>query len=204
MGTIYNKVFASVYDSFMHRFERGLFKKRKYLLGHLTGNILEVGSGTGVNFKFYAPDLRVLAVEPSAAMIKIAKTKVTDQNNIEFLNFGVTDRKIDNHIPEKSLDAIVSTLVMCTIPNPHEAVANFKKWLKPGGKLIVLEHIHASRPFNRKFQTAFNPIWKTFGEGCNLTRNTDELIKGAGFKALHEEYFVRLLRFHAGVFVLDE
>lgn len=193
-----------MYDPFMHSFERKLFKKRKNLLSNLKGDVLEVGSGTGVNFKFYSPEARVLAVEPSAAMIQVARTKVSKKNNVEFFNLGVTDPEMDDHIADKSLDAVVSTLVMCTIPNPHRAIANFKRWLKPGGKLIVMEHIHASKPINRKFQTVFNPIWRTFGEGCNLNRNTDELIKGAGFKALHEEYFVRSLRFHSGVFILDE
>ena len=201
MSKIYNKIFAKVYDPVMHGFERSLFKKRKKLIAELSGTILDVGSGTGVNFKFYSPGTKIISVEPSPSMINIAKTKVSQKYQIDFHNCSVTDPGLSNHIPENSLDAVVSTLVMCTIPNPQQALDNFSKWLKPGGKLVVLEHIHASKPANRKFLSLLNPIWKTFSEGCSLTQDTDKMIKDAGFKALTEEYFVRTLRFHSGVFV---
>ena len=203
MENAYNKLFARVYDPIMHPFERGLFNRRKKLIAELSGTILDVGSGTGVNFKFFNPGTRIIAVEPSTAMINVAKNKASQKYQIDFHNCGVTDLELNNQIPENSLDAVVSTLVMCTIPNPEQALANFSKWLKPGGKLVVLEHIHASKPANRRVQSLLNPIWKTFSEGCTLTRDTDKMIKNAGFKALTEEYFVRTLRFHSGVFVLD-
>ena len=78
----------------------------------------------------------------------------------------------------------------------------FKNWLKPTGKLIILEHIHAEKNPNRFLQNIVNPVWKLVGDGCNLNRDTDVLIKEAGFKIESEEYFKQSLRFYRGIFTL--
>ena len=93
---------------------------------------------------------------------------------------------------------------MCTIKNPELALDNFKKWLKPDGKLIIIEHIHSDKKGKALVQTILNPVWKVIAEGCNMTRHTDELIKAKGFKPLEEHYFTIGLRIHKGVFVLEQ
>ena len=201
---LYQKLFANFYDVFMHDFEKKLFKKRKNLLSNLEGNILGVGEGTGVNFKFYPKETTVYSVEPSKAMLEKAKLKANDKGNITFYNYGINDQALDNELEEKSMDAIVCTLVLCTIPDPVLALDNFKRWLKPTGKLIIMEHIHAAKPLNKTLQNIINPAWKVVGDGCHLNRNTDALIKEAGFLPLNEEYFKRTLRFYAGVFTLSK
>lgn len=201
---IYQKLFANFYDVFMHDFEKKLFKKRKNLLSNLEGNILGVGEGTGVNFQFYSENTSVYSVEPSKPMIEKAKTKAEGRGNIIFYNYGINDKALDEELKEKSMDAIVCTLVLCTIPDPVLALQKFKKWLKPNGKLIIMEHIHASKPLNKSLQNIINPAWKIVGDGCHLNRNTDILIKEVGFVPVSEEYFKRTLRFYAGVFTLTQ
>ncbi len=188
----------------MHGFERKLYKKRKYLLSKLEGHVIGVGEGTGINFQFYPEDIHIHAVEPSKPMLEKARIKAVGNSNITFYNKDINDVALNEHFKEKSIDAVICTLVLCTIPDPIKALQNFKKWLKPNGKLIILEHIHASKPANKKLQNFINPVWKVFGEGCHLNRNTDLLIKEAGFTPILEEYFMRTLRFYSGVFKLGE
>lgn len=200
MSTIYQKFFAAIYDPLMNGFERGLAKNRFELLNSLEGTILEVGSGTGVNFQFYNPEAKIIAIEPSLPMLKKAEIKVTEFPNINLYNYGVNDAEIHDLIPEGSLDAISCTLVLCTIPDVELALTNFKKWLKPGGKLAVLEHIKSENKLGGTFQEIVNPIWKVAGEGCNLTRNTDVLIKEFGFESDNPNYFNNTLRWHQAVY----
>ena len=173
------------------------------MLTGLNGEIIEVGAGTGVNFKFYDKQAHVMAIEPSLPMLKKAKNKLASGSNIKFLNYGVCDPELNQHIKENSIDYVVSMLVLCTIPDPEKALAQFKKWLKPDGKLIILEHIHSVHPRNKKIQNIVNPVWRAFADGCNLNRNTDQLILEAGFKPLSEEYIKRSLRFVKGVYKME-
>jgi len=204
MSKTYQKLFATFYDPFMHRFERSLYKTRKELLAGLKGEIIEVGAGTGVNFQFYKNQAHVIAIEPSMAMLKKAEKKIPDGANISVFNFGVCDLELNRQIKKHSIDFVVSMLVLCTIPNPEEALKQYSKWLKPDGKLIVLEHIHAAHPRNKKIQNVINPAWRTFADGCNLNRNTDKMILEAGFKPIKIEYIKRSLRFVKGIYQLNQ
>ena len=201
MSKIYPKLFAKFYDKFMVSFEKKIENDRKKMLHKLTGNVLDVGSGTGVNFGFFNNDVNVFAVEPSKPMQDKSISKINNKN-IKLINLGINDEKLHHIIKENSLDAIVSTLVLCTIPNPDLALDNFKKWLKPDGKLIIIEHIHSDKKNKARIENILNPFWKIFSEGCNLNRHTDELLKEKGFKPLEETYFTIGLRIHKGVFVL--
>ena len=196
----YQKLFANRYDSFMDGIEKDFFELRKELIQPLEGKILDVGSGTGVNFNHFNENTEVTAIEPSIYMLEKAKNKFPNQENIRLYNLGVNAEELNKIIQPNSLDYIVCTLVLCTVPNPNLALKNFKKWLKPKGKLIVLEHIHSHKKINRVLQNTINPIWKIVGDGCNLNRNTDILIKEAGFLLEKEEYFKKTLRFYKGVF----
>jgi ubiquinone/menaquinone biosynthesis C-methylase UbiE len=202
MAAFYKKIFARVYDRFMYKTERGLYKKRKKLISSLSGNVLEVGSGTGVNYQFYSSEVKLIALDPNLAMLKMAEAKADPRLNIVYLNHGVDDRELDQHIDKNSLDVVVSTLVLCSIPEPEKAIEKFGDWLKPGGKLVILEHIHAENKFNKKIQNLINPVWRFFADGCNLNRNTDVLLEEGGFTPLEEEYFAQSLRWVMGVYTV--
>ncbi len=202
MSSFYAKFFAKLYDKFMVSFEEKIVKDRQRMLQNLTGTVLDVGSGTGVNFAHFNTKVRVIAVEPSKPMLDKSVEKVKGKN-ITLINLDINDAKLHETIKENSLDAIVSTLVLCTIKNPDVALDNFKKWLKPDGKLLIIEHIHSDKKRKAFFENLFNPLWKIIGEGCNLNRHTDVLIKSKGFKPLEEHYFTIGLRMHKGIFTLD-
>ncbi len=203
MRKIYQKVFAAVYDLIMDSTEQTLEVNRRQLLGHLKGKILEVGVGTGANFSYFNDEAQVLAIEPSAPMLKKAVRKIPDSKHIEVHNLGVNDQAVENMIPENSLDAVVCTLVLCTIPQPEIALEKFKRWLKPDGELVVLEHIRSKHHWHGRMQDWVNPIWKAVGEGCNLNRDTDQMIKAAGFVPVKEEYFKNSVTWYQGVFKKD-
>ncbi len=200
----YQKLFASKYDSFMADIEKEFQPIRQKLIAHLEGKILDVGSGTGVNFEHFHPNTHVIAVEPSPYMMEKAKQKLPSNTKIKLHNLSVTDTELEKIIEENSLDYIVSTLVLCTIPENKLALKKFYQWLKPSGKLIVLEHIHAEQKPRRILQNIINPVWKVIGDGCHLNRDTDLLIKEAGFIVEKEEYFKRSLRFYQGVFSVQK
>lgn len=200
MSKLYQKLFAGIYDPFMNKLEIRFYKYRMELLNNLSGNVLEVGAGTGINFQFYKEGVNLIAIEPSPFMKKRAELKVPDGLNVEFLINKVNDEEVEKKIKDNSLDYIVCTLVLCSINDPDKALQKFYRWLKDDGKLIVLEHIHSEKKINKKLQDIVNPVWKKFADGCNLNRNTDVLIKKNGFVAIDERYFQHSIRFHSGVF----
>ena len=175
---------------------------RKELIAELEGNILEVGSGTGTNFEHYNSKARVIAIEPSSFMLEKSKAKITVNTQIKTYNLGIDDIKLDSIIEENLLDYVICTLVLCTIPDQNAAFEKFKKWLKPSGKLIILEHIHAQNKPKRFLYNIFNPLWRIIGDGCNLNRDTEDSIKKAGFIVEREKYFKNSLDFYQAVFTV--
>ncbi len=176
------------YDPFMESLEKVLFKHRKFLIDQIKeGDVLEIGAGTGINFSLYPENANIFAVEPSKPMYKRAVKKIPPDKNIKIFNAGLETIDKIPELPEK-FDYILSTLVLCTIKNPVQAAALYKKLLKDNGKLLVLEHIHSDGWYG-KFQKIVNPIWRPFADGCNLTRRQDIILKQAGFKVEDEKYF---------------
>jgi len=185
----YQKIMTFFYDPFMDSLEKVLIKHRKFLIEKVSGgNVLEVGSGTGVNFSLYPNTANVYAIEPSVPMYKKSLTKLPENKNINVYNIGIEEVEKHAELP-KQYDFILTTLVLCTISNPVKAANIYKKLLKPEGKLLVLEHIHSSGTTYGKFQKIINPIWRPFADGCNLTRRQDIILKEVGFTALQEKYF---------------
>lgn len=201
--TWYTRIFARVYDPFMRKMEeRVLSRHRRRLLGSLSGDVLEVGSGTGINFGFYPSGCRVTASEPSAQMLRFAGGRMRSGSvkaEITFVQAGVGSPELEKLIPATGLDAIVCTLVLCTIPDPASAIHSFRRWLKPDGKLIVLEHVHAHSQPRRRIHEFINPVWKVLAEGCNLTRDTPRLLRDGGFVPVEEEQFTKVLPFYVAV-----
>jgi SAM-dependent methyltransferase len=200
----YNLLFAKFYDPFMKGFEKRIRKNRHALLKNIQGDVLEVGSGTGINFSFYNSKINLTALEPSQAMIDVSATKKCNCNKIGVLKISITSPLIFNELQENSFDYILSTLVLCTIDRPDIAINNYKKLLKPNGKLLILEHIHSTKTLHKRFQNLANPFWKAFSEGCNLNRDTDQLLMSLGFIPLQQEYFVKTLKFVQGVYIVDK
>lgn len=183
-----NKLFSHIYDDFMSTLElKVLGKRRAQLLSEIEGDILEVGAGTGVNFQYYNKNAKVWAIEPDKAMLEKAKNKIPSGIEIKLINSGIEDLK--NILPNQKFDYIVCTLVLCTIPDLEKNLKELYNELKPHGKLLIIEHIHSRNNSIFQFQKIVNPLWNKLALGCNLTRNTVEIIQEIGFKKIEDHYF---------------
>ncbi|RCW39297.1 class I SAM-dependent methyltransferase [Marinilabilia salmonicolor] len=189
----FSKTFGAVYDYLMVFLEKPWLKvRRARLLTGLSGKVLEVGVGTGTNLQYYNHEAQVTGIEPSPHMIKRALKKrdlllFPERINLHHTGCGYDD--MADLVARESLDAVVCTLVLCTIPEPERALCNFMEWLKPGGRLLVLEHIRSHNHSTGKIQDFLTPTWAKIAEGCQLNRPTDKMILQAGFQLIREDHF---------------
>lgn len=190
------KWFPKVYDFLMAPLEKNKFKKvRKRFIAQAKGQVLEIGSGTGVNFPFYEKASHVTAIEPNPEMLKRALPKVTESPVTLETCLGKAERL---SFPENTFDTVVGTLVFCTIADPEKALAEIRRVLKPDGKLLLFEHVRMNHRVLGKAQDVLTPVWKRFCDGCCLNRDTLQAAKDAGFHAEQVESF------YNGLFVLAE
>jgi SAM-dependent methyltransferase len=204
----YTKTFSVVYDPFMYLLERYFLKKhRSQLLSGLSGKIFEVGVGTGINLEHYNHQAQVTGIEPSPFMIPRAvrkKNRLRFPERFELYTLGCGYPETEDLFTPGSLDAVVCTLVLCTIPDPVKAVENFMKWLKPGGTLVVLEHIRSHNRIEATMQDSIRSLWEKVGEGCQINRPTDIILAESGFRMEWQEYFHLFIPFYKARFVKPE
>lgn len=173
------KWFSKMYDSFMAPLEINKFKIiRKRLISKAEGRVLEVGSGTGVNFPFYDQASSVTAIEPNPDMLKKSLPKAQNQHVSINTHLGGAENL---SYQENSFDTVVGTLVFCTIPDPENALNEIRRVLKPGGKLLLFEHVRLSHSILGKLQDLLTPVWRRICDGCCLNRNTLQMAEEAGF-----------------------
>ncbi|MGK0289108.1 MAG: ubiquinone/menaquinone biosynthesis C-methylase UbiE [bacterium] len=180
---------AKFYDSVMQNMEKSCLSTwRSELLSEVRGNILEIGSGTGVNLPYYPKSIDSLVfTEPDPHMLTFLIKKVSEKSNKKFRVEGFSADNLD--FPDHSFDAIVTTLVLCSVESPENTLKEIKRVLKPNGKLYFLEHVLAKkRPNLIKWQKFFHPAWKCMCGNCHLTRDTEKYISDAGFHFEQIEY----------------
>ncbi len=197
---MYKYIFSRVYDPFMRSIEKyELQKRRKKLLNDLSGDILEIGSGTGINFPLYKNDCTVYALEPNVHMWDIANAKKKHSCTIHpiITNIEEIDEK-EFELP-KYFDAIVCTLVLCNVSDTMRTIQWIDQRLKVNGKLIILEHIRSHAKFSAIFQDIIAPTWKFFADGCNINRPTDLLLKDLNYVVKEEEYFSLSIPFYRAI-----
>ena len=171
---------AAVYDKISADQERRwLGDARREMLKDLTGEVLEVGAGTGANFQYYPPQARVTAVEPSPNFSKRAEVKLADAQAAIQLQQADAQRL---PFEDDSFDAAVATLVFCTIPDPMAALAEVRRVTKHGAPLLLIEHVRALTPFKRFLLNLWGPCHKFLFVGCHLNRDTESNVRNAGFQ----------------------
>ncbi len=179
-------VMATFYDAFMGTMERaGLAAWREALLADLGGRVLEVGAGTGVNLPLYPRTLeRLVVAEPDANMRKKLVKRIADLGSPA----EASDASLEKlPWPDASFDAVVATLVLCTVRDPARALAEIRRVLVPGGAFVYLEHVAADHdPRRLAWQRRIEPFWGVIAGGCRLTRRTSETIGAAGFDVAGE------------------
>ena len=143
--------------------------------------VLEVGIGSGLNLPFYSSEVQcVLGVDPSAELQKIARKRAADKRMP--VEFFLQSAEEPFPTPEESIDTVVMTWTLCSIPNPPRALEHMKKALKKSGYLIFIEHGRAPDTRVGEWQDRLTPLWKRIAGGCHLNRKVEELIAAAGFQ----------------------
>lgn len=154
---------------------------RERLVPLAEGRVLEIGVGPGVNFGHYDPARvsKVYALEPNPGMIQRAEheRRQTDLD-VEFLD--LPGERIP--LPDGSVDTVVSTFTLCTIPGVVDAIRGIRRVLRPGGQFIFFEHGLSPDANVRRWQERTEPLFQWVFEGCHVTRDIPSLIKQGGFK----------------------
>ena len=153
---------------------------RERVIGAAEGRVLEIGVGSGLNLPFYRPPVReVLALEPAAKLVTMAQSASRGIiMPVSFLEASAEAIPLEGH----SVDTIVTTWTMCSIPHADTALAEIRRVLRPGGKLLFVEHGRAPDESVRRWQDRLTPAWRCIAGGCHLNRPISSMIEGAGFR----------------------
>lgn len=193
---VLSSTFAKWYDFFMSPLEQSKFKGiRKELLSKAKGKVLELGSGTGVNFPLYTNADKVFAIEPNQHMIDQSKSKCKLATvPIEMINASAESLPFEDN----SFDTVVATLVFCSIPNVDMAISEIKRVCKPNGKILLFEHVKMENTVLSVMQERFTPLWKKVCDGCCLDRETLKAFTTHGLK------IVKFNQFYKDLFIVAE
>jgi ubiquinone/menaquinone biosynthesis C-methylase UbiE len=153
---------------------------RERVTGAAEGRVLEVGVGSGLNLPFYRPPVReVLALEPAPRLVAMARRATrTDSVPISFLEASAEAIPLD----DRSVDTVVTTWTLCTIPQAAAALGEMRRVLRPGGRLLFVEHGLAPDAGVRRWQDRLTPAWRRISGGCHLNRPIRSMIEGSGFR----------------------
>ena len=166
LDSLWARIGALLYDPFLWLGERrGMAARRRALLTGVSGRVLEVGAGTGLNLPFYDAGADVVLTEPDAAMrarLRRRGVEVVDAP-AEALPFA-----------DASFDVVVSTLVLCTCADPVAAIGELRRVLRPGGRLVFIEHVRAD---DARRQDRWARPWRVFAHGCRCNQPTLALLR---------------------------
>jgi ubiquinone/menaquinone biosynthesis C-methylase UbiE len=153
---------------------------RRHVIGAAEGHVLEIGVGSGLNLPLYGPSARsIIALEPSAELLRMARQRgETALVPVTFPQASAEAVPLDTG----SVDTVVTTWTLCTIPDAPRALAELRRVLKPSGALLFVEHGRAPEPGVARWQDRLDPLWSRLAGGCHLNRNMDDLIAGNGFR----------------------
>ena len=189
--SLYQRFFAHTLawgDNAQHRLY-GEHKRR--LFSDLSGTVAEIGPGTGVNVPYLPDGLRWIGLEPNPHMHGYIREQLEGRALDATLR---TDPAQATGLPDDSVDAVISTLVLCSVPDVADTLAELRRILRPGGRLLFIEHVAAERHTPLCwFQHGIRPLWKVVADGCRPDRSTATHLQRAGFSA------VTFDRFHIGV-----
>jgi ubiquinone/menaquinone biosynthesis C-methylase UbiE len=151
---------------------------RERVIGAADGRVLEIGVGSGLNLPFYGATVReVLALEPAPKLLAMARRVPDPGMPVSFIEASGESIPLD----DQSVDTVVTTWTLCTIPEATAAIAEMRRVLKPHGKLLFVEHGLAPDASVRRWQDRLTPIWRRISGGCHLNRPIRSLIEGGEF-----------------------
>jgi ubiquinone/menaquinone biosynthesis C-methylase UbiE len=178
---LYGNVFAAIYDRVLAGSEAaGLRDRREALLAQVHGRVVEIGGGTGANVALYPDSVAELVItEPEEPMARRLESRLRGRPALPARVVRAPAESLP--FDDESFDFAVSTLVLCTVVDQPRALAELRRVLKPGGKLLFLEHVRAEDPRLARWQDRFHPLWLRVGHGCHCNRPTEDGLRAAGF-----------------------
>ena len=171
---------ALIYEPFLWLGERrGMAERRRRALSEARGRVLEIGAGTGLNLPHYPARLeRLVLAEPEPHMADRLERRVREEGRD-----AEVARAPAEALPfeEGSFDAVVSTMVLCTVPEPAAAIAEIRRVLAPGGSLVFVEHVRSDDRRLARWQDRLRGPWEGFADGCVCNRRTIDDLRESGF-----------------------
>lgn len=164
---------------------RELLPYRERVAGTANGRVLEVGIGSCLNLPFYSPHVReVIGLEPVPRLVTMARKEAAGSSlPVTFIEGSAEEIPLD----DTSIDTVVITWTLCSIPQAVRAMHEMRRVLRPGGQLLFVEHGQAPEEGVRKWQNLLTPAWKRIAGGCHLNRPIGTLIEDNGFAMAHIE-----------------
>ena len=181
MAAVRHPIFARFFDRFSQGMEQEVGPYRDEMLAGLSGRVLEIGAGNGMNFARYPATVdEVVALEPEPYLREKAEAAARSAP------VRVTVREGVAHplpLEDASFDVAVASLVLCSVPEPDDAIAELRRVLRPGGELRFLEHVRSSRPRKARVQQVLDGagVWPWLIGGCHTARDTLAALEHAGF-----------------------
>lgn len=174
-------------------------KQRERIIGRAHGRVLEAGFGSGLNLPFYDPAKvsRVIGVDPAEALLRLARGRIAAcAFPVELMAISAEALPLG----DASVDTVVSTFTLCTLPDPAAALTEWRRVLAPGGELLLAEHGRAPQAGVARWQLRLSPGWSRIAGGCRLDRDIGALLAAAGFEFAGESAYVpgpRIFSFHS-------
>jgi ubiquinone/menaquinone biosynthesis C-methylase UbiE len=161
--------------------------RKRHLLGNLTGTLVEIGSGTGTNFRYLPPDLRVVGVEPNPFMHPYFQNEArASRRSADLVRASAESLPFK----DETVDAVLSTLVLCSVRDLQGVLREILRVLKPGGRFLFVEHVAAPEGTRlRRIQRWVRPVWSRIGDGCQPDRETGQSLMAAGFSEVSLDPF---------------
>ena len=180
-----SRFFAMTYDRQLVKVEKaGLREQRQRVIGSASGRVLEIGGGTGANLPHYAPGVELTVTEPDEPMLKRLRQRVdAEASKTEVVQARAEALPFE----DGSFDAAVTTLVLCGVDSQSRALGELRRVLRPGGRLLFIEHVRSDDPGRARWQDRLN-VLNRFVACCDCNRTTLASIEAAGFEVEEVEH----------------
>jgi ubiquinone/menaquinone biosynthesis C-methylase UbiE len=185
--SVWGRIFAAMYDHMCASVEKGgLRAHREALIGEASGDVLEIGGGTGANLPFYGDGVTTLTItEPEKPMARRLERRIEETSSLAKLLRAPAE---DLPFEDGSFDVAVSTLVLCTVDDQPRALRELRRVLRPGGRLLFIEHVRSDDPKLARWQDRMLPLNVRVGHGCHCNRPTLDGLRAAGFEVTQLEH----------------
>lgn len=184
----YQRLFAWLMAHGNAQYEVEIQSRKRVLFADLRGKVLEIGPGTGPNLSYYPRDIQWIGVEPNPYMHFYLK-KEADRLGLQAIDLRLATAE-HLEVADNSMDAVVSTLVLCSVENLPIVLQEVNRVLKPGGRFLFLEHVAATQDSQlRRLQNWLEPLWQAIADGCHPNRETWVALEEAGFERVDYEHF---------------